>query len=122
MTIEERLAVVEAELEHLRELQKLRDLHTELLGGRQERTGIELGEVRKILPSLQTARKELEETAIVMSGIQARQAALLKDHAEWLQEHDRAMTEARERGKATDERIDKLVSAIGEMLRQNGSQ
>ena len=80
-------------------------------------------ELRKqILPSLQSARKELEETAIVMSGIQARQAAMLKEHAEWLQEHDRAMTEARERGRTIDERIAALVSAIGELVRRNGGQ
>jgi hypothetical protein len=63
------------------------------------------------------AIKELQETAIVMAGIQSRQAGMLKDHAEWLQSHDRAMVEARERGKATDERIDRLVSAIGELIR-----
>ena len=75
------------------------------------------------------AIKELQETAIVMSGIQSRQAALLKDHAEWLQEpdraiarHDQEMAEAQERGRATDERIDKLVSAIGELIRgRNGN-
>ena len=77
------------------------------------------------MPDLQQALKELQETAIVMSGIQSRQAAVLKDHAEWLQAHDRAMArhdkemaEARERGRELDERIDKLVSATGEMLRK----
>jgi hypothetical protein len=30
------------------------------------------------------------------------------------------MAEARERGKQTDERIDKLVIAIGELLRRDG--
>jgi F0F1-type ATP synthase epsilon subunit len=70
------------------------------------------------------AIKELQETAIVMAGIQSRQAGMLTDHAEWLQSHDRAMVrhdkemaEARERGRATDERIDRLVSAIGELIR-----
>jgi hypothetical protein len=72
------------------------------------------------VPDLQQALKELQETAIVMSGIQSRQAALLKDHAEWLHSHDLAMTEARERGRETDERIAKLVSAIGELVRRQG--
>lgn len=72
------------------------------------------------MPDLQQALKELQETAIVMSGIQSRQAALLKDHAEWLHSHDLAMTEARERGRETDERIAKLVSAIGELVRRQG--
>jgi hypothetical protein len=77
------------------------------------------------MPSdMEAVIKELKETAIVMAGIQSRQAAALKDHAEWLQSHDRAMArhdkemaEARERGKATDERIEKLVIAIGEFIR-----
>ena len=51
---------------------------------------------------------ELQETAIVMSGIQSRQAELLKQHGEWLHSDDLAMTEARERGKQIDERIEKL--------------
>ena len=72
------------------------------------------------MPDIQQAIKELQETAVVMSGIQSRQAALLKDHAEWLHSHDLAMTEARERGRETDERIAKLVSAIGELVRRQG--
>ena len=43
------------------------------------------------MPDMQQAIKELQETVIVMSGIQERQAALLKDHAEWLHAHDLAM-------------------------------
>jgi hypothetical protein len=72
------------------------------------------------VPDIQQAIKELQETAVVMSGIQSRQAALLKDHAEWLHSHDLAMTEARERGREIDERIAKLVSAIGELVRRQG--
>ena len=72
------------------------------------------------MPDIQQAIKELQETAVVMSGIQSRQAALLKDHAEWLHSHDLAMTEARERGREIDERIAKLVSAIGELVRRQG--
>jgi hypothetical protein len=94
------------------------------------------------VPDLQQAIKELQETAIVTSGIQSRHAVLLKDHAEWLHAHDLAMTEARERGRELDERIAKdhaewlrearergrdlderiakLVSAIGELVRKQG--
>jgi hypothetical protein len=84
---------------------------------------------------MEAAIKELQETAIVMAGIQSRQAEMLKDHAEWLQSHDRAMieilengrktderidrlqAEARERGQIIDQRIEKLVIAIGELVR-----
>jgi hypothetical protein len=63
---------------------------------------------------MQAAIKELEEAAIVTSHLQSRQTAMLKDHAEWLQSHDRAITDIRENGRMTDERIEKLVNAIGE--------
>lgn len=59
---------------------------------------------------------EIRQAAIVIAGIQARQAELLKDHAEWLAGHDKAMTEIREAGRNTDARIERLVSAIGEWL------
>ena len=72
------------------------------------------------MPDIQQAIKELQETAIVMSGIQSRQAELLKQHGEWLHSHDLAMTQARERGREIDERIDKLVIDIGESLRRDG--
>jgi predicted nuclease with TOPRIM domain len=31
--------------------------------------------------------KQLQDTATVMAGLQARQAAVLKDHSEWLEQH-----------------------------------
>jgi hypothetical protein len=31
--------------------------------------------------------KQLQDTAMVMAGIQARQASVLKDHNEWLEQH-----------------------------------
>lgn len=68
------------------------------------------------MTDMQQAIKELQETATVMAGLQARQAAMLKDHAEWLQEHDRAIADMRQLGSKTDERIEKLVSAMGAWL------
>ena len=64
-------------------------------------------------------KKEIEDALTVMGGLQARQARVLADHAEWLQAHDRAMAEAAERGARLDERIEKLVSGIGEFMRRN---
>ena len=60
--------------------------------------------------------KGLQETATVMAGIQARQAEALKNHGEWLQEHHRVMAELRNRDRVIDERLDKLVVAIGELI------
>jgi hypothetical protein len=66
--------------------------------------------------AIKEAIKELQETAVVMSGIQRCQAELLKEHSEWLVSHDKAMIDIREVGRQTDERIAKLVSAIGEWM------
>ena len=103
------------------------------------------------MKTMEEAIKELQEAAIVMAHLQSRQAKMLKDHADWLQEHDRAMTEFRERldqtrhqdaergrklderidklaiewrerGRQIDERIDKLVLAIGEMIRRSNGK
>lgn len=75
------------------------------------------------MPGLEQAIKKLEETATVMAGIQARQASMLRDHSEWLQEHDKAVAqldqgalEAQARGEALDTRIEKLVIAIGKLI------
>ncbi len=78
--------------------------------------------------------RELRDAFTVMSGLEARQSRMLKDHAEWLaghdmamaelrrsgEKHDREMTEIRENGKKLDERIAALVSAIGEFMRRGG--
>jgi hypothetical protein len=77
------------------------------------------------MPDMQQTIKELQDTLTVVVGIQARQAELIKGHGEWLEDHDRAMArlqrelaEDRKRGCEIDERIDKLVSVIGELIRK----
>jgi hypothetical protein len=77
------------------------------------------------MPDMQHTIKELQDTLTVVVGIQARQAELIKGHGEWLEDHDRAMArlekelaEDRKRGREIDERIEKLVSAIGELIRK----
>ena len=67
---------------------------------------------------------DLQDTAILMAGIQQRQA-VVKEHGQWLVQHERAMTEIREQiaalleaGKRTDARIEALVGAVGEFLRK----
>jgi len=74
-------------------------------------------------------KKEVDDALAVMGGLQARQGRVLKEHSEWLQEHDRAMARIEASlaaqvaaGKETDERIDKLVSGIGEFIRRNGGE
>jgi hypothetical protein len=66
---------------------------------------------------MQAAIKELQETAIVVAGIQARQAEVLKGHGEWLEEHLRSLAR-HERFVARHEELmaemeDKLNGLIG---------
>jgi hypothetical protein len=79
------------------------------------------------MPDMEQTIKQLQDTLTVMEGIQARQAEVLKGHSQWLEEHlaaiarhDKEIAESRELGKATDERIEKLVSAIGKLINKQG--
>jgi hypothetical protein len=81
--------------------------------------------MESMLRDMEDVIRQLQDTATVMAGIQARQAEALQEHAIWLQEHDRAIAEQRERDKIIDqrfqelgERIDNLVSGIGEYIRR----
>jgi hypothetical protein len=95
MSLEERVAALEAEMARLRD-------HREL-------------------PRLAKAVKELEDAMLVVSYQQARLAENYKGAVEWLESHTKAMMEMRENQRATDQRIEKLVVAIGDLLRaRNG--
>jgi len=67
---------------------------------------------------MQQAIKELQEAVIVMTHMQTQHTAMAKDHAQWLADHSHAIADIRTLQRATDERIEKLVSAIGALLRQ----
>lgn len=76
---------------------------------------------------MEAAIKQLQDASIVMAALEAKHATMMKDHADWLVAHDKAIAEGRardkaadERGKAIDERIDRLVSGIGAWMRQTG--
>jgi len=97
MTLEERLAAVEQELADLRRFR------------------------------LREAVKDLQEAMTVTTYAQARLERSHQDLAEWneshtraMKDHDRAMAEIREIQRRTDERIDKLTSAIGELTARMG--
>jgi len=97
MTPEERLAAVEQELADLRRFR------------------------------LREAVKDLQEAMTVTTYAQARLERSHQDLAEWneshtraMKDHDRAIAEIREIQCRTDERIDKLTSAIGELTARMG--
>jgi len=54
--------------------------------------------------------KQLQDTATVMAGIQARQAEVLKGHSQWLEEHH---TFIRRHQQVMAEIEDKLNGLIG---------
>jgi hypothetical protein len=66
---------------------------------------------------MEGAIKQLQETAIVVAGIQARQAEVLKGHSEWLEEQAQSMAK-HERWLARHNEVmaeidDKLNGLIG---------
>ena len=66
--------------------------------------------------------KGLREAMTVPASMEARQSRALKDHSEWLSEHDAAIVASKrefdERMKLLDERIANLVGGFGEFIRQ----
>jgi len=63
--------------------------------------------------------RELRDAVTVTAQLEARQGKALREHSEWLEQHDREMRELRERDKILDERIANLVSGFGEFIRRN---
>ncbi|HUD13323.1 MAG TPA: hypothetical protein VMQ56_06685 [Terracidiphilus sp.] len=142
MTIEERVAALELEIAHQREIQRLREVNDSLTSTRVGMVEGQLAQAEKVLPKLRNAMKELEEASLVTGELQTRQGGVLKGHGEWLEEltasqlkteerwretderwreTDKRWRETDERFRETGERIDKLVSAIGEPIRRNGN-
>ncbi len=74
--------------------------------------------VEKRLTALEQARVEMEDALLVHAHLESAAARRLKEHAEWLVRHEAEIEEDRRRGRALDERIDRLVSAIGEFISQ----
>ena len=56
--------------------------------------------------------KQLQETATVMAGIQARQAEVLKSHSQWLEEHHASIA----RHEKLAARQDQLLTEIEDKL------
>jgi uncharacterized coiled-coil protein SlyX len=63
---------------------------------------------------------ELRDAMTATAHMEARQSRALKEHSEWLSEHDKSIVASRrefdDRMKALDKRISDLVSAFGASL------
>jgi hypothetical protein len=66
--------------------------------------------------------RQLQDTATVMAGIQARQAAVLKGHGEWLEQHERIMARVESNLLKTTEKLNALVVIVDDLVkhRKNG--
>ena len=81
-------------------------------------------EMAKRMEAMEKAHKELEDSFIVMTHLETRMSQFLREQAEYiaghearLREHEARLREQEQRDRILDERIEKLVSAIGEMTR-----
>ena len=68
------------------------------------------------LAKLEAARRELEDSFVVMTHLETKAAARVREHAEFIAAHEAAIAKQLERTSALDERVDKLVLAIGELI------
>ncbi len=68
------------------------------------------------LARLKTVRRELEHSLVVMTHLETKAAARVKDHAEFIAAQEAAIAKQVERTSVLDERVDKLVLAIGELI------
>jgi hypothetical protein len=66
--------------------------------------------------------RELRDAVTVTAELEARQSRALKEHAEWLVLHDKALREHDERMRIVDERIARLVSGVGEFMRRENAR
>ena len=77
------------------------------------------------LTRLEAARKEIEDSLVVMAHLEARQSKMLKEQAEYMEEHEARLKQAEQQAAEqrllnvdTDKRIADLVSAIGVLISQ----
>jgi formate dehydrogenase maturation protein FdhE len=77
------------------------------------------------LTRLEAARKEVEDSLVVMAHLEARQSRMLKEHAEYMAELDARLKQAEQQAAEqrrlnidVDTRIADLVSAVGVLISQ----
>jgi len=66
-------------------------------------------EMRERTAALEKAHKELEDSFIVLTHVETKMSQMLRDQTEYVASHEQRL-------RALDERIEKLVSAIGDLI------
>lgn len=77
-----------------------------------------MDKLEKALGSQDELVRELRDAVTVTAQLEARQGRVLKEHGDWLADHDRNMKEHEEAMKILDIRIANLVSGFGEFMRR----
>ena len=75
-------------------------------------------EMAERMAALEKAHKELEDSFIVLTHVETKMSQMLRDQADYVASHEKRLQEQAERDRILDERIDKLVSAIGDLIRR----
>jgi len=68
------------------------------------------------LKTLADANREVQDSLVVISHLEARQSRLIKEQAEYLASHELRLRQSEQRNHDADTRIEKLVSAIGALV------
>ena len=82
----------------------------------ESNTGNRLDDHEQRLARPEAARHELEDSFVVVTHLETKAAARVKEHAEFIAAHEAAVTKQAERTPALDEHVDKLALAIGEPI------
>jgi hypothetical protein len=67
---------------------------------------------------LEQAHKDLEDAMIIMAHLEKTAAERIKEHATFIAEEEEYRREQKKRDRELDQRIDKLVSGMGEWIRR----
>jgi predicted nucleic acid-binding Zn-ribbon protein len=79
-----------------------------------ETVSTRVARLEKLMGRLAEKQEKLDDVLVLLTEAQIRTEERFRETAQHLREIDR---NSRERDRYLDERVDKLVSAIGEMLR-----
>jgi len=74
------------------------------------------------MADMQDAIKSLQETANVMAGIQARQAAALRDSTVWLEQREKRLQRLETVSAEANEKLNALISIVEDRVRRDGGR
>lgn len=79
------------------------------------------GDSETRLTRLEAARRQIEDSLVVMAHLEARQSKIIKEQAEYMAEYEKRLRESDRRNNDIDKRIADVVSAVGVLISQRPS-